>query len=328
MSDIDRTLAEEPVLATIGIAAFNAERTIERALVSALAQSWRSIEIVVVDDCSTDATPEILENLAEAHAEIRFVREEINGGVARARNRIIDLAKGDFIAFFDDDDESAPDRVARQIERIGHYEQSFAAGAPVICHTARTQCYPDGTVAHMPTMGEGDGRPAPSGLSAAERILVGVPLKDGFGACATCSQMARTSVYRNLSGFDPEFRRSEDTELIVRHAKRGGHIVGVADELVTQYVMQRDGKSLGEDLAYMVRLLEKHRDVADGRGLYRFSRNWLDLKQAWYEGRRGAFVRLLTVSALRDPWMTARRFLFALPHAGLNAAFARFHVQR
>lgn len=70
-------------LVTIGITAFNAVPTIERAVRSALAQSWRPIEILVMDDCSSDATPEILASLAAKHPEIRLFRSETNWGSVR-----------------------------------------------------------------------------------------------------------------------------------------------------------------------------------------------------------------------------------------------------
>ncbi len=96
-------------LVTIGIAAFNAENTIERAVHSALVQSWRPIEIVAVDDSSIDETWEVLVRMAAIHSELRVYRNQTNGGVAVSRNRILTEARGEFVAFFDDDDESLPD---------------------------------------------------------------------------------------------------------------------------------------------------------------------------------------------------------------------------
>src|SRR5262245_33193859 len=104
-------------LVTIGITAFNAAPTIERAVRSALAQSWRPVEILVVDDGSKDATPEILAKLRRDQPELRLFRHDKNQGVAAARNRILAEAAGDLLAFFDDDDESLPERVETQRRR-------------------------------------------------------------------------------------------------------------------------------------------------------------------------------------------------------------------
>ncbi|NGP18552.1 glycosyltransferase family 2 protein [Devosia chinhatensis] len=126
-------------LITIGATAYQAENSIERAVSSALRQDWPGIEIVIVDDGSTDGTWNALQRLAASHKEIRAFRQETNQGVGSARSRIVREARGAFICFFDDDDESAPDRVRRQLERILNYEAQSADGAPVICHTARRQ---------------------------------------------------------------------------------------------------------------------------------------------------------------------------------------------
>src|SRR5690606_22001530 len=111
--------------------------SIERAVRSALGQYWRPIEIVAVDDASSDGTGRILARLAGAHGEIRVVTQSRNGGVAAARNRVLEEARGVFVCFFDDDDESLPARVGAQLQRILDYEREFDGGAPVICHTAR-----------------------------------------------------------------------------------------------------------------------------------------------------------------------------------------------
>ena len=313
-------------LVTIGITAYNAAETVERAVVSACAQTWRPTEIVIVDDCSSDDTPAILARLSVGRGDIRVFYEEVNGGVAAARNRIIELARGAFIAFFDDDDGSAPDRIARQLERILAYERDHSDGAPVICHTARRQCFPDGSEQIVPTMGTRVNQPSPAGRPVAERVLIGTPLKDGYGACATCSQMARTSVYRDLGGFDPEFWRSEDTDLAIRMAKSGGHFVGIAEPLVNQFMMSAPDRNLSSEKDFAVKLLEKHRDVPDCYGLFDFCRGWIEFRQAWLEGRRLGFLVNILELAARHPWRTACRLRLALPHLGLNMASRRFHA--
>ena len=70
-------------LVTIGITAFNAVPTIERAVRSALAQSWRPIEIVVMDDCSSDATPEILASLSSQTSGNKIIPERDESGSVR-----------------------------------------------------------------------------------------------------------------------------------------------------------------------------------------------------------------------------------------------------
>lgn len=315
-----------PPLITIGLTAYNAADTIERALASALAQTWRPIEVVAVDDCSSDGTREILDRLAERHPELRVFGNTTNSGVAVSRNRILGEAKGEFVVFFDDDDESLPQRIVEQLARITEYENRFAAGAPVICHTARKLVYPHGEERVEPTMGQINGKPAPAGLAVARRILLGTPLEDGYGACPTCSQMARLSTYRLLGGFDPSLRRGEDTDFIIRLAEAGGHFVGIARPLIVQTMTKTSEKSLAEEYRNMVLLIEKHRAIMEREGQYQFCRSWLDVKQAWLARRRAVFAWRLLVLSLQHPLLTVRRLLMALPNVRLNRAFSRFHT--
>lgn len=316
----------EPLI-TIGITCYNAAQTVGRAINSALLQTWQPIEIVVVDDCSTDHSFEIVEHLAKSHSELRVFQNPRNMGVAATRNRIIAEASGEFLVFFDDDDESLPERVAAQLNRIIVYERDFAARSPVICHTARRQHYPDGSMCIAPTMGQKEDRTAPFGLAVAERILLGTPLVDGYGACPTCSQMGRLDLYRRSGGFDPVFRRSEDTEFTIRLAKAGGHFVGLAHPYVMQTMTKTTDKNLVDEYRYMLGLIEKHRDVMDRVGQYRFCLRWIEGKQAWLEGRRVDFGIVVGSLAMMNPILTARRLALALPNIGLNRAFSRFHAQ-
>ncbi|MBS3648601.1 glycosyltransferase family 2 protein [Pseudaminobacter sp. 19-2017] len=97
------------------IAAFNAERSIARAIESALAQRDVTVEVVVVDDCSTDRTVEVARSFpAEL---VRVVELEKNRGPGGARNAGLEIARGRWIAVLDSDDVVYPDRLARMIRR-------------------------------------------------------------------------------------------------------------------------------------------------------------------------------------------------------------------
>ena len=101
------------VLASVIIAAFNAADSIERAIASARAQTVGDVEILVIDDGSTDQTSAIVCELARCDSRIRLLPNIGNKGVSAARNRGILEAKGDWLAILDADDAFAPDRIER-----------------------------------------------------------------------------------------------------------------------------------------------------------------------------------------------------------------------
>lgn len=311
-------------LVTVGVTSFNAENTIARAIISVINQTWRPIEIIVIDDCSSDGTYKVLKNLSKDNPEIKVFLNEINSGVAFSRNRILEEASGEFVIFFDDDDESSSDRIVSQLQRLIDYEKQYANGAPVICHTARKILYPDGEIRIEPTMGQTTSV-APSGISVAKRILLGTPLKNGYGSCPTCSQMARLSTYRLLGGFDPSFRRSEDTDFNIRLALAGGHFVGISIPLVTQTMTKTPEKSIRDEYRYARFLLDKHKAIMGSQKLFDFCCEWLKLKQTYLESNYLGFMAILLKLVFTNPFLVLKRLYLALPNMRINRSFRRFH---
>jgi len=97
-------------LVSVVIPAFNASATLAECLASVLAQGYPSLDVVVVDDGSTDGTADVV---AHYGARVRYVRQE-NGGLAAARNTGHQEARGEFVAWLDADDICLPDRIGLQ----------------------------------------------------------------------------------------------------------------------------------------------------------------------------------------------------------------------
>ncbi|HWA56914.1 MAG TPA: glycosyltransferase [Gemmatimonadales bacterium] len=108
-----------PPLVSIIIPAYNAAATLAEAIDSALAQRYPRVEVVVVDDGSTDTTPEVLRRYGD---RVRWVRQD-NGGLPAARNTAHRHATGDLIAWLDADDLADPDRIALQVDLLARHPE-------------------------------------------------------------------------------------------------------------------------------------------------------------------------------------------------------------
>ena len=113
-------------LVSVLVAAHNAEATLPTTLRSLAGQSWRDLEILVIDDASTDDTAEIAAAAARRDPRIRLLRQPVNAGAYAARNRGLAEARGRYVTLQDADDWSHPVRIACQVaaleaepERIG-----------------------------------------------------------------------------------------------------------------------------------------------------------------------------------------------------------------
>ena len=97
------------------IPAYCAQQTAEAAVRSALAQTVRDIEVLAVDDGSTDGTAQILNALANEDARVRVIVQKRNGGAANARNAGAAAARAEWLAFLDSDDLWEPDKLEKQL---------------------------------------------------------------------------------------------------------------------------------------------------------------------------------------------------------------------
>lgn len=96
------------------MAAYNAEKTIEQAIRSVLAQTYQNFELLVVNDCSTDGTVSVIQGIRDER--IRLIHNERNSGVSYTRKHGLDAARGEWIAILDSDDAWAPDKLEKQMK--------------------------------------------------------------------------------------------------------------------------------------------------------------------------------------------------------------------
>ena len=194
--------AGQTPLVSIIIPAFNAEPYIAETIASALAQTYPNIELIIINDGSTDGTPKIIEDFAARHPRIRAV-SQLNAGLSATRNRGIALANGEFVTFLDADDLIRPQKIELQVRR---FLKSGPEVGIVYCWTQRI---------------DEDGRIIPHANTCC--IIEGACLDEvvtnnivGPGSVA----MLRRRVALEVGGFDETMRQGcEDNKFYARIAE-------------------------------------------------------------------------------------------------------------
>jgi glycosyltransferase involved in cell wall biosynthesis len=230
---------EAPDISVI-IPTFNRRDLVSRALASVLLQEDADFEVLVVDDRSTDGTYDALRSLGDPR--VRVLRQPSNRGVSAARNRGIAEARAPWVAFLDDDDFWAEDRLARHLE--------------VAASSAADWVY--GPVFVVREDGEVVGRiPATDDLGMTER------LRGGTASVTPSTVSVRTSVALAAGGFDVKLSAYADWDLWIRLGRRGelGHcpdaLVAYADHGDKMRV--REWATMPGEFAYLV---SKHKWLA------------------------------------------------------------------
>ena len=192
-------MSDPPI--SVVMTAYNGRAYIGEAIASVLAQSWEDFELVVVDDASTDDTLEIVRGFADRR--IRVLANERNLGISNSRNKGEAAARGRYIAAHDQDDLSAPHRLARHMDVM--------EGAPDVVLAT-------GHVLDMPrTWHELD--PIPEGEALAWRLFTGSPITHS----AIC---LRKGVFgEGVPFYRQEYHYAEDFELYHRLTEVGRIVV-------------------------------------------------------------------------------------------------------
>jgi teichuronic acid biosynthesis glycosyltransferase TuaG len=95
---------------------YKVENLIETTINSVLNQTYKKIEMILVDDCSPDKSADIILEYAKTYPQIRYYRLDKNSGAAVARNKAIELAEGQYIAFLDSDDVWKSEKIEKEVE--------------------------------------------------------------------------------------------------------------------------------------------------------------------------------------------------------------------
>lgn len=259
--------------------AYNAEAFIAETIQSALDQTYRDLEIIVVDDGSSDGT---VARVGAFGDRVRL-HQQRNGGVARARNTGVSLARGEWIAFLDADDLWLPEKIERQL----------AVSTDAMTFTNRYNIGDRGDLPEVQT----DCQPM-SGGDIFEALL-------SANFITTTSVMIRRDLFERLGGFDLRFNGAEDWDLWLRVAE--DHTIGFCPEPLVRYRLHAGGISRNFSRMNRDRLLVISSALARRRGLtlstwmkrriwaHTFGTNGFDSRRAGARGK--AFVNYARAAA-------------------------------
>jgi glycosyltransferase involved in cell wall biosynthesis len=267
-------------LVSVVVPAFNAQTTLSETLKSVIGQTYRTLEILVVDDGSTDATSRVAAGFMRADPRMRLIRQD-NAGVAAARNRGIAEALGPYLAPIDADDLWEETKIEKQVAVME------ARGARCgLVYTWYSQIDRDGKVTSRSHRPHEEGR-------VLERMCRGNLVGNGSAA------LLRTAVVREVGGYDPSLRAlggqgCEDLDLYFKIAEH--HEFGLVPEHLTGY--RRVRGNMSSDIMQMYR----SREIVAAR----FKSKYPQYERAFREGRQ-IYLKWLLVRAIDERQFDAAR---------------------
>ena len=126
-------------LVSVVMSAYNSESSIAESIESILNQSYQNIEFLIIDDCSTDKTAEIIESYLEKNKNIKFTKNKSNLGLTKSLNILIKKSSGQYIARQDADDISLHHRVQEQMQLLKSNNLDFCTTRAIIKDSRKLQ---------------------------------------------------------------------------------------------------------------------------------------------------------------------------------------------
>lgn len=188
-----------PPLVSVVLPTRNRVELLRRAVESVRAQSEQSLELIVVDDASSDETHAYLEKLAAADDRVRLVHNTIPRGGGGARNEGVKISRGEWIAFIDDDDEWLPTKLERQ---LGTLKATAGAVACSCSYVVRSVSGASRVIA-----------------ARANSTVQDLLMHNWLGGASVC--VCLSGAIREIGGFDSKLRAAQDLDLWVRLRQKG-----------------------------------------------------------------------------------------------------------
>lgn len=239
----------EPLVSVV-IPVFNREKTVGRAVSSVLNQSYKNLELIVVDDCSDDNSLEVIREFQDER--IKVIALKRNSGANAARNKGIMAARGQYVAFQDSDDEWDKDKLRIQVHEM--LDRDLSA-----CFCAH--CLIDDVCEVI----------VPDDYENKEKYEDGlINVLTNYNVIGTPTLIVRKDVFEEIDSFDEEMPRLQDYEFVIRLVQKK-KIAYVARPLVFAYQTQKGISTNAEALQEAIALLlMKHGEFLNQDSLLSF----------------------------------------------------------
>lgn len=217
---------------TVGMPVFNDPSGLLRSVPTVFNQTWDGeVRLLIVDDGSTDDTPDLIAAMRDLYPHIDVIRNDENRGRPFARNQILDNADSPYLAWLDSGDLWHPRKLELQWETLAKAEREH--GEPLLCTTAFRWVFAD---------------------SAQEQVRVPNVSGDQLYNALTSTLppylwtlLGKTSAFRSAGLFDERLPRRQDYEYFVRFIERGGRVVATPpDQPLATYMKSDVGRSPAE----------------------------------------------------------------------------------
>lgn len=241
------------MLVTVVIPTFDRRKWIGECLDSVLGQTYSNVEVIVVDDCSTDGTVEWLAE-QERFRSVIIHRQEKNGGASVARNTAIGMAKGDLIVFIDSDDMLLPNHVEKAVEAFENDPDLglFCCDSTMI--DAEGNVILNGKTWHQ-SLAEAKGFEIKTGLRSLADVFRHSNCFPGF--------TLRREVFEELGGFDQSIFPADDYDLALRVAASRFNVFYLHEPLCLR--REHDGQLSGirNSVKTQIKLIEALKSAVD-----------------------------------------------------------------
>lgn len=318
-------MTDRKIVISVIVAAYDIVDYLPRCMESLLRQTYDELEIILVDDGSTDGTEKLCDAYAEKYVNVKVIHRE-NGGLSAARNSGLEIAKGTFIGYVDGDDWVEPDMYKKMLQACLDYQAQIAICSYRQIGEGAEEIHPDGKTILL------------SGEEALNWYINGHPQYHIYNS--VWSKLFDRSLVEDLRF--PKGRKSEDIMYTTRALTRAKQCVFL-DEPYYNYVMNRKGSIMNSGLAkrrfedeipfwreQIAYLKEQEKELLSEQAAYQFYRRmlfyYIDFQKKKMKEAAAMLIRMLRSEKKEISRIYQKEFVAAGDLVRMKTALCMPHI--